>query len=78
MTQITAMYLHGTIYIFIIFGALGTPKLWPLFTGGHCSEVLLCYKQGKWDNKILVAVGRCYVVVNSGREKSSNVRHFLL
>ncbi len=33
---------------------LGTPKLWPLLTGGHCSEVPLCSKCLKWDAKIVV------------------------
>jgi len=37
---------------------LGTQILWPLLIGGRCSEVPLCYKQGKRDHKIVVAVGK--------------------
>ena len=37
---------------------LGTPNLWPLLTGGRCSEVALCYKNQKWDPKIVVAVDK--------------------
>ncbi len=37
---------------------LGTPNLWPLLTGGCCSEVDLCYKYLNWDPKMVVTVGR--------------------
>ena len=37
---------------------LGTPNLWPLLTGGRCSEVALCNKNRKWDTKIVVAVDK--------------------
>jgi hypothetical protein len=37
---------------------LGTPNLWPLLTGGRCSEVAFCYKDLNWDYKITVVVGR--------------------
>ena len=37
---------------------LGTLNLWPLLTGGRCSEVALCYENWKWDSKMVVAVGR--------------------
>ncbi len=37
---------------------LGTQKLWPLLTGGRSSEVPLCYKQDKWDHKIVVVVDK--------------------
>jgi hypothetical protein len=36
----------------------GTRNFWPLLTGGRYSEVTLCYKNWKWDPKMLV--------VNSG------------
>ncbi len=36
---------------------LGTPNLWPLLTGGRCSEVGLCYEVSNWDFKMVVAVG---------------------
>ncbi len=34
----------------------GTSNLWPLFTGGRCSEVGLFYKDLSWDSKMVVAV----------------------
>ncbi len=34
---------------------LETQNLWPLLTGGRCSEVALCYKNWNWDPKIVVA-----------------------
>ena len=37
---------------------LGIPNLWPLLTGGRCSEVALSYKNWKWDPKMVVAVGK--------------------
>ncbi len=37
---------------------LETQKLLLLLTGGHCSEVPLCYEQGKRGNKIVVAVDK--------------------
>jgi len=37
---------------------LGTQKLWSLLTGGRCSEVNLCYKQGKRGHKIVVVVDK--------------------
>ena len=36
----------------------GTQNVWPLLTGGRCSEVGLYYKNGKWDPKMVVAIGR--------------------
>ncbi len=44
----------------------GTPNLWPLFTGGRCSVVGLCYKDSNWDSKVVVAVGR-WSLFGSGR-----------
>jgi hypothetical protein len=37
---------------------LATQYLWPLLTGGRCSEVSSCYKDLNWDSKIVVAVVR--------------------
>jgi hypothetical protein len=37
---------------------LGTPNLWPLLTGGCCSEVALCYENLNRDSKIVSAAGR--------------------
>ncbi len=37
---------------------LGTPNLWPLFTGGRCSVVVLCYNNLNRDSKNVVTVGR--------------------
>jgi hypothetical protein len=34
----------------------GTRNLWALLTGGCYSEVALCYKNRKWDPKMVVAV----------------------
>jgi len=36
------------------------PHLWPLLTGGYCSEVGfgLCYEDLNWDSNMIVAVGR--------------------
>jgi len=34
----------------------GTKNLWPLLTGGCCSDVALCYKNWKWDVENVVAV----------------------
>ena len=48
---------------------LGTLNLWPVLTGGRCSEVALCYKKWKWDFKMwLLLAGGYYseVVVSSG------------
>jgi hypothetical protein len=36
----------------------GILNLWPLLTGGRCSEVGLCYYDLNWDSKMAVAVGR--------------------
>jgi hypothetical protein len=36
----------------------GTPKLWPLLTGGRCSEVPLYSKYGKQAVNIVVVVDR--------------------
>jgi hypothetical protein len=36
----------------------GIKNLRPLLTGGHCSEVVLCYKDLNWNAKMVVAVGR--------------------
>ena len=46
---------------------LGTPKLWPLLTGGRCSEVPLNYKCGKRDVKIVVVVDR-WSLFGGGRQ----------
>jgi hypothetical protein len=44
---------------------LGTQNLLPLWTGGHCSEVALCYEDLNWDS--IMAGGRYLeVVVRSG------------
>ncbi len=32
--------------------------MWPLLTGGRCSEVVSCYKDSNWDSKRVVAVDR--------------------
>jgi len=45
---------------------LGTQKLWPLLTGGRYSEVPLCYKQGKREHKIVVAVDK-WLLFGGGR-----------
>ncbi len=37
---------------------LGTPNLWPLLTGGRCSEVVYCCKDLSWDSKMAVVEGR--------------------
>jgi len=55
---------------------LGTQNLWPLLTGGRCSEVPLCYKQGKQDQDIVVAIRR-YVVVSSGSTTQTKIKPFL-
>jgi hypothetical protein len=34
------------------------PNLWPLLTGGRCSEVAVCYNDSNWDSKMVVVVGR--------------------
>ena len=47
---------------------LGTLNLWPLLTGGHCSEVALFYKIENGTPKwwLLYAGGRYSEVVSSG------------
>jgi hypothetical protein len=45
---------------------LGTPNLWPLLTGGRCSEVGLCYEVSNSDFKMVVAVGR-WLLFGGGR-----------
>jgi hypothetical protein len=45
---------------------LGTPKKWPLLTGGRCSEVIYV---SKWDLKMMVVIygdRSSEVVVSSG------------
>jgi hypothetical protein len=37
---------------------LGTLKLWALLTGVCCSEIALCYENGKWNLKRVVVEGR--------------------
>ena len=37
---------------------LGTPNLWPLLTVGRLSEVALCYKNLKWNLKIVVCLNK--------------------
>jgi len=47
---------------------LGSQNLWPLLTGGRCTEVALCYENWNWDPKkwSLQTSGRySEVVVNS-------------
>jgi len=34
------------------------PNLWPLLTGGRCSEIALCYINLNWGSKMVVAVRR--------------------
>ncbi len=45
---------------------LGTQKLLSLLTGGLCSEVPLCYKQGNQNHKIVVAVDK-WALFGGGR-----------
>jgi hypothetical protein len=37
---------------------LGATNVWPLLTGGRCSEVVLCYEDQNWDSKMVVVVGK--------------------
>jgi len=33
-------------------------KMWPLSTGGRCSEATSCYTDRNWDPKTVVVVGK--------------------
>ncbi len=66
---VSYFYLYINVYTVELVTTLGTPKIWPLLTGGRCSEEGLCYKTQfgtlKWWS--LKAGGRySEVVVSSG------------
>jgi len=54
---------HNTVKTTTI---LGTQNLWPLLTGGRCSEVTLCYKTLKWDSKMVVVIDK-WSLLGGGR-----------
>ncbi len=61
---------------------LGTQKLWPLLTGGHCSEVGLYHKDLNWDFKMVVVAGRWSLFGGGGKlrfdciKAIAEIRHF--
>jgi hypothetical protein len=58
MLEIKKSFMYSQTCVQRPPSGVGTQKLWSFLTGGHCSEVPLCYKQGKWGQKMVVAVDK--------------------
>ncbi len=68
-------FLGGQVFYECLFSTIKlwttTPILWPMLTGGRCSEIALCHKNWNWDSILVrylpstLVIWKCLTVITT-------------